>query len=339
MTTTSTRIGILSAAHGHVHSYLNCLGNRKDVTVVGFYDDDVVRGRQAAEQHGVEFFASAADLLDEQLDGVIVCAENAKHRPMVEQAAGRCRAILCEKPIATTLADAQAMIDACARTSTRLQIAFPVRFAPPIQWLKNTLAEGVLGTVYAVQTTNHGGTPGDWFVDRQLAGGGAVMDHTVHVIDLLRWFWQTEVTEVYAEIGTGVLHSGLEIDDVGLLSFTLANGVYGTLDTSWSRPPSYPTWGDVRIEVTGEQGVLYVDAFRQYLAVSSEKSGKTHWYPWGSDMNQGLIDDFVTMIQSGRAPSITGVDGLRALEVALAAYRSAETGQPVAVRPLPTSTS
>lgn len=333
MTAISTRIGVLSAAHGHVHSYLACLRKRRQVTVVGLYDDDVARGRQAAEHHQIEFFASADELLDQQLNGVIICAENAKHRPMVEQAAGRVAAILCEKPIATTVADAQAMNDACARTGTRLQIAFPVRFAPPIQWLKNTLAEGTLGTVYAVQTTNHGGMPGRWFIDRHLAGGGAVMDHTVHVIDLLRWFWQTEVVEVYAEIGTGVLHPGLGIDDVGLLSFTLANGVYGTLDTSWSRPPSYPTWGDVKIEVTGENGVLYVDTFRQQLAVSSEKSGKTHWHPWGSDMNQGLIDDFVAMIQSGRAPSITGEDGLRALEVALAAYRSAETGQPVAVRP------
>lgn len=337
MTATSIRIGILSAAHGHVHSYLDCLRKRKDVTVAGLYDDDDARGRHAAGQHQIDFFASAEELLDQRLDGVIVCAENARHRPMVELAAGRTSAILCEKPIATTLADAQAMIDLCARTGARLQIAFPVRFAPPIQWLKQTLAEGSLGAVYAVQTTNHGGMPEGWFIDRQLAGGGAVMDHTVHVIDLLRWFWETEVTEVYAEIGENVLHPDLGIDDVGLLSFTLANGVYGTLDTSWSRPSSYPTWGDVKIEVTGEHGVIFVDTFRQQLAVSSEKRGKTYWRPWGSDMNQGLIDDFVTMIQSGRTPSITGEDGLRALEVALAAYRSAETGQPVALRlsPLP----
>ncbi|RIK35042.1 MAG: gfo/Idh/MocA family oxidoreductase [Chloroflexi bacterium] len=332
MTANLTRIGILSAAHGHVHSYLACLRNRRDVTVVGLYDDDLDRGRQAADGHKIEFFASADELLDQQLDGVVVCAENAKHRPMVEQATGRVGAILCEKPIATTVADAQAMIDTCARTGARLQIAFPVRFAPPIQWLKTKLDEGLLGAVYAVQTTNHGGTPGRWFIDRQLAGGGAVMDHTVHVIDLLRWFWQTEVTEVYAEIGDSVLHPGLGIDDVGLLSFTLANGVYGTLDTSWSRPSSYPTWGDVKIEVTGENGVLYVDTFRQHLAISSEKHGKTYWHPWGSDMNQGLIDDFVSMIQRGRSPSITGEDGLRALEVTLAAYRSAEAGEPVAVR-------
>jgi predicted dehydrogenase len=269
--------------------------------------------------------------LAEGLDGVIICSENARHRPLVEQAAGKVRAILCEKPIATTLADAQAMIDSCAATRTKLQIAFPVRFAPPVQWLKAQLDKGDLGRVYAVQTTNHGKMPGRWFIDRRLAGGGAVIDHTVHVIDLLRWFWRTEVTEVYAEVGESLLHPGLGIDDAGLLSFTLANGVYGTLDTSWSRPASYPTWGDVKIEVTAENGVVYIDVFRQDLLVSSSHTGKTEWQSFGSNMDQGLIDDFILMLKDNLEPSITGLDGLRALEVALAAYRSAETGQPVSV--------
>jgi predicted dehydrogenase len=200
-----------------------------------------------------------------------------------------------------------------------------------VQWLKAQLDKGDLGRVYAVQTTNHGKMPGSWFIDRQLAGGGAVIDHTVHIIDLLRWFWQTEVTEIYAEVGENLLHPGLGIDDAGLLSFTLANGVYGTLDTSWSRPASYPTWGDIKIEVTAENGVVYIDAFRQDLAVSSDHTGKTEWPAFGSSMDQGLINDFIHMLKNNHEPSITGTDGLRALEVALAAYRSAETGQPVSL--------
>jgi predicted dehydrogenase len=139
------------------------------------------------------------------------------------------------------------------------------------------------------------------------------------------------VTEVYAEIGHNLLHPGLGIDDVGLLSFTLSNGIYGTLDTSWSRPKSYTTWGDVKIEVTAEKGLVLVDAFRQHLSVSSNKAGKTQWRHWGSNMDLGLVADFVEMIRTGREPSITGLDGLRALEVASAAYRSAESGQPVKI--------
>lgn len=329
MTNQRLKIGMMSFAHGHAYSYVAGLQTLAGVEIVGIYDDDAIRGQKAAQQTNLPFFAAADALFGEGLDGVIICAENAKHRPLVELAAGRTRAILCEKPIATSLADAQAMIDLCAKTNTKLQVAFPVRFSPPIQWLKETLSKGELGRVYALQTTNHGSMPGGWFIDKALSGGGAVIDHTVHVIDLLRWFWNTEVTEVYAEIGTNLIHPNLGIDDVGLLSFKLANGVYGTLDTSWSRPESYTTWGDVKIEVTAEKGIVYVDAFKQHLAVSSNKAGKTRWHNWGSNMDRGLVDDFIEMLREDRAPSISGEDGLRALEVALGAYQSAETGQPV----------
>ncbi len=325
------KIGMMSFAHGHANSYANSLQQLPGVTLAGIYDDNPTRGQQAATRYNVPFFANADDLFALGLDGVIICSENANHRPMVEAAAGKVGHILCEKPIASNAEDGQAIIDICAQTNTKLQIAFPVRFSPTIQWLKEKVTGGDLGKIYAVQATNHGSMPGGWFVDKALSGGGAVIDHTVHVIDLLRWFWGTEVTEVYAEVGHELLHPGLGADDVGMLSFTLANGIYGTLDTSWSRPPSYTTWGDVKIEVTAEKGVIFVDAFRQHLAVSSNKSGKTQWVGWGSNMDLGLVRDFVEMIRTGSEPSISGTDGLRALEVALAAYRSAELGEPVAV--------
>ena len=328
------RIGILSFAHGHAYSYATALQSLPAVALTGIYDADASRGEAAANRFQTRFFADASALLDQELDGVIVCAENANHAPLVLQAAGRVRAILCEKPIATTLADAQAMLDRCRATNTRLQIAFPVRFAPPIQHLKTLLDRHELGPVYSVKCTNHGSMPSGWFIDQALAGGGAVMDHTVHVIDLLRWFWQTEVTEVYAEIGRSLLHPDIPIDDAGLLSFTLANGVYGTLDTSWSRPAAYPTWGDVKIEVVGEGGVISVDALRQHLAVSSNQWGKMRWVGWGSDMDHGLITDFIAMLRSSRAPTISGEDGLAALAVALAAYESAASGQPVQLQPV-----
>jgi predicted dehydrogenase len=198
-----------------------------------------------------------------------------------------------------------------------------------VQWLQKTLERNELGQVYALQTTNHGSMPGSWFKDPLLAGGGAVMDHTVHVADLLRWLWQTEFSEVYAEVGYNLLYPGLGIDDVGLISFRLANGIYGTLDASWSRPPSYTTWGDIKIEVIAEKGIVYIDAFQQNIAVASNASGRTRWHNYGSNMDHGLVSDFVDMLRTGRQPSISGLDGLRALEVAIAAYRSAEQKAPV----------
>ena len=179
------RIGMLSFAHMHAYSYAACLKQIPGVELVGIADDDPARGQEMARRFGTRFSASAEALLDEKLDGVILCAENARHRSLTELAAPHTPHILCEKPIATTLADAQAMIETSAAHGTRLQIAFPVRFSPPVQRLKAILDEGTLGRIYSVKTTNHGRMPGGWFVDKALSGGGAVIDHTVHVIDLL----------------------------------------------------------------------------------------------------------------------------------------------------------
>lgn len=325
------RIGMASFAHGHAYSYANALRAHPSAKIVGVVDGDESRGRQAAQNYEAPLLSSLDALLDMGLDGLVVCSENANHAQMVLAAAGRVRHILCEKPLATNRRDALRMIEKCAATHTKLQVAFPVRFLAPILELKKRLGAGEIGTPLCVKCTNHGGVPGGWFVDKILAGGGAILDHTVHVIDILRWLWQTEVTEVYAEIAANRFHRGEQIDDAGLLTFQLANGVYGTLDTSWSRPASYPTWGDVTIEVTGDRGVITVDAFNQQLALASNATGKQKWLHWGTDMDAALIADFVDMIQTNRAPSITGEDGLRALEVALAAYASAAAIQPIVI--------
>ena len=324
-----TRIGILGVAHGHAHSYAACLRAAPGVELVGIADDDEARADEFARQHGARPFTTPAALLAEGLDGAVICAANAHHRPLVELAACHTTAILCEKPIAATLEDAQAMIDACDTAGARLQIAFPVRFAPPIIQLRELLRGGSLGEIYALKTTNHGQMPGGWFVDKALSGGGAVLDHTVHVVDLLRWFFDAEVTEVYAEVGERLLHPDTPIDDAGLLSFTLSNGAYGTLDTSWSRPAAFPTWGDVTIEAVAERGWARCDAFAQQLQVYSNGAGKAQWVGWGGNMDAGLIGDFVAMIRENRPPSITGRDGMKALEVALAAYQSAASGEVV----------
>jgi predicted dehydrogenase len=323
------RIGILSAAHVHAHSYATCLRALPGVELIGVADEDAERGRAFAEHFAIRSFASPEALLAEGLDGVLICSANVHHRPLTELAANHTGYILCEKPIATTVADAQAMIDACAAAGAKLQIAFPVRFASPVIQLRALLQSGSLGQIYSLKTTNHGQMPGGWFIDRALAGGGAVIDHTVHVIDLLRWFFDAEVSEVYAEVGEDLLHDNLGIDDAGLLSFTLTNGAYGTLDTSWSRPIAFPTWGDVTIEVVAEHGWARLDAFKQQLAVYSNRANKAQWVGWGNNMDLGLMQDFVAMIAERRQPSITGHDGLKALEVALAAYQSAASGQPV----------
>jgi len=324
------KLGILSFAHMHAASYAAALKAHPGAELVGIADADAERGREQAEAFGTRFFESEAALLDQHLDGVVVTSENVHHRRLVEMAAGAgVKAILCEKPLATTAEDAQAMIDVCRAARVKLATAFPCRYSPAYQRLHAQVSAGAIGDVLAIRGTNHGKMPGGWFTDRALSGGGAVIDHTVHVADLNRHLLGRDAVEVYAEIGNGFYHQ--EWEDTGFLSICYEGGVFATLDTSWSRPQSYPTWGDVTLQVLGTLGVLELDMFKQSLAAYGA-DGQGTWVNWGSDTDAGLIADFLKLTSGQPAPLLaTGEDGLAALAVALAAYRSADAGAPVAI--------
>lgn len=320
------KIGIISFAHMHAYGYATALLQMPDVELVGIADDNAERGQKMAEVFHTKYVAVDDLLALSDLDGVIICSENAKHRYFTELAAKAGKHVLVEKPIATTVEDAKAMITVCEENHVNLQVAFPVRFEASVRRLKDLVDSGQLGRVIAIKASNHGRMPGGWFIDRKLSGGGAVMDHTVHVVDLIRWIFNTEITEVYAEVGT-LIHD-IDVDDCGLLSMRLANGAFATLDPSWSRPTAFPTWGDVTMRVIASGGIVDLDAFRQKFDVYSNDFGH-RYFSWGEDSNYYLIREFVDSIREGRQPEITGLDGLRALEVALGAYESAAKGEPV----------
>lgn len=315
------KVGIISCAHSHAYGYARGLQSIEGVEIIGLADDNEARGKQFAEQFNVPYFSSYHEFLKEDMDAVIVTSENVNHKEHVIAAAEAKKHVLCEKPLATTIEDAQKMIEACQENQVILQTAFPVRFNTNIKRAKEILDSGEIGDIIGISGTNRGTNPQGWFVEKELSGGGAVMDHTVHVIDIIRWFTKSEVKEVYCE--SGQLFSDIPIDDAGILSVELENGVFATLDCSWSRNSSYPTWGDVTLDIIGTNGTLKIDAFDQNIRLYSEKQGVKRLFI-GDDMDQGLVEDFLDSVRSGREPSITGLDGLKALEVALAAYRSSE---------------
>jgi UDP-N-acetylglucosamine 3-dehydrogenase len=322
------KVGIISFAHGHANSYADALTKIDGVQLVGIADDNENRGTKAAESYQTQYFSRYQELLEQDIDAVIITSENSKHREHVVAAAKAGKHILCEKPIASKLEDAEAMIEVCKQNDVILQTAFPVRFNSAILRAKKMIENGELGQILAIKGTNRGTNPGGWFVDPALSGGGAVIDHTVHVVDIMRWFMGSEPREVYAEIDNSI--SPYNIDDCGILTIEFDNDVFSTLDCSWSRNETYPTWGDVTLEIIGSDGTLKVDAFAQKLDVY-DKSG-ANWNYWGDDMDFGLISDFLNSASTGKEPSITGTDGLKALEVALAAYESAEKRQPVKLK-------
>jgi len=328
------RVGILSFAHLHAEGYIQNLRDLPGVEVVGFSDEDGARGTHIAEVFGARYFGRHEDLLAEGLDGVLVCSENARHREHIELAAEAGAHVLCEKPIATTLEDAEAMRDACARHGVRFMTAFPMRFDASVVAAKAMLARGDLGGLYAVNGINHSEIPKAhraWFAQKALAGGGAVMDHTVHLVDLLRWYTRSEVREVYAEVGNPFYKGEVDVDTAGLVTLTFENSVFAAVDCSWSRPEGvYPRWGHLKMELVGERGVLSVDAFAQHLDHYSKTAPRSaSWQNWGGDPNRAMLAEFLASIREGREPAVTWRDGYEALKVALACYASAEGGQPV----------
>jgi predicted dehydrogenase len=326
------KIGIMSFAHLHAEAYIGNLRTIPGVELIGLADEDASRGRHFAESFNARLYPSYEALLAEQPHGVLVCCENVKHRPLVELAAAAGVHILCEKPLATTLEDARAILDACHKAGVILMTAFPMRFSAPLLEIKAMLDQGRLGKVYGCNTTNQGQMPShqrQWFVDKALAGGGAVLDHTVHLADVLRWYFECEVVEVFAQTNH-ILHADtVEVETGGLLMLTLANGAFASIDCSWSKPRNYPTWGGLTMELISERGLTTVDAFSQNLHIYNQEKPSHWWAYWGSDANQAMLEEFVAAIREQRPPKVTGEDGYKALEVALAAYASAESGQPV----------
>jgi UDP-N-acetylglucosamine 3-dehydrogenase len=320
----SVRVGIVSFAHVHAPAYAAVLRDLEEADFVGITDRVADRGKEAAERFGVRYFESV-DPLHAEVDAVVVCSENKHHARDVIPALEDGVHVLCEKPISTTVEDANAMIEASESSGSQLRIAFPVRYLPSMVRARDLVRGGSLGRVLAVNGTNHGQIPGGWFLDRELAGGGAVMDHTVHLADTLRWMLDVEVKSVYAEVDT--FFGGGETDDAAILTLELeggpiAGGTFATIDPSWSRGDGFPTWGDVTLRITGTSGVLDVDPFARPLRTFDHTSGAPGWSYTGEDMNGLMLADFLSGVAEGRPAGASGIDGLRTLEVVLAAYQS-----------------
>jgi predicted dehydrogenase len=330
------RIGILSFAHHHGEAYISNLRRMEGVELVGVVDDDPMRGQTIAAQNNARYFYTYEDLLAEKPDGVIICTENNRHRPMVEMAAARGINVLCEKPLATTLEDARAIVDVCEKAGVLLMTAFPMRFSAPLLEIKTRLDNGDFGDVYCFNATNQGELPTKhrgWFVDSELAGGGAIMDHTVHLVDIMRWITGSEVKRVYAKSNRIFHAEEVQVETGALEMLTFANNMFATIDASWCRPQYWPTWGGLGFEMVTQRGAVIVDAFRQNLNVYRHEWQRSNWLPWGSDNNQAMMEEFAAAIRENRTPRVTGLDGLRAVEVTLAAYESDRTGQTVEVKP------
>jgi 1,5-anhydro-D-fructose reductase (1,5-anhydro-D-mannitol-forming) len=335
------RVGLLSFAHVHAAGYASLLRDMPDVEVLTADPDtelagaEEVRGRQLAEKLGVGYVDSYQELFAWQPDAVIVTSENARHRPLVELAAQHGVDVLCEKPLAASAADGEAMIAACRAAGVRLAVAYPVRFSPAYAALRAAVRSGHTGRVLTVAGANNGRLPAGergWFVDPGLAGGGAMMDHTVHIADLLDdLFEQARAVEVYAQNNNLLYPDDVAIDTAGLVTIQYDNGAVATIDCSWSQPAHHPTWGGVQVQLVGETATVEMDAFGQLVSGFDERRRQGVALSWGTNLDEALLRAFLFGADDGAVPVADGEAGLRSLKIALAAYASMRSGQPADV--------
>src|SRR5215472_14080443 len=194
------------------------------------------------------------------VDVVCVAAPNALHRDITVAAARAGKHVICEKPLARTLREADEMISACADAGVKLMYAEELCFAPKYVRAKELADEGALGDVYLVrQSEQHFGPHSDWFWDPELAGGGVLMDMGCHGIEFARWVHaKRPATSVSAEAGTFVHYKRTAAEDHAIVTIRFAGRRVGLIEASWAMPGGM----DDRAEIVGSRGVTYADLMR-----------------------------------------------------------------------------
>lgn len=327
------RIAVLSFAHTHALSYVHALREMPGVELIAAdpdgasAPDDAPRGAELAAKLGVDYVDTYDEAFAWKPDAVVIAAENSRHRAIVERAAAEGVHVLCEKPLATTVADATAMREACERAGVILMVAYPVRFAPAVRDAIGVLRSGRLGRILGVTGINNGTLPQDraWFTDPELAGGGALVDHVVHCADLLDELLGERAQSVRA-VSNGILHAqrDLAVETGGLVTIQYPSGVIATIDCSWSWPLSSPTWGGLTLQIVAERGTLTVSPFAKGVA-GHDAHGET-WAPVGADLDALLLEEFVAAVRDGRQPQPDAGVGIRTVEIVKAAQASTSRG-------------
>ncbi|RYB88674.1 Gfo/Idh/MocA family oxidoreductase [Nocardioides glacieisoli] len=321
---------LLGVEHGpHALSYATALGRSRAGRLVGVHDRSSALGAPFAADLGVPFEADAAALLERTHPAAaVVCSATDRHRELVELAAAHGVHVLSEKPLATGVADAEAMVMTCQAAGVQLHTAFVSRFYPALQEARDLVASGELGRLRGMVGGNRGRPPlppryPSWITDAESAGGGALIDHVVHVVDAMRFVSGLEAREVLAE--TATLFTDLEVEDSALVSVVFDDDVPASVDSSWSVTRTNVWDYDFYLRLLGTSGSLSITTGREALQVSGAHGTRTHALtPFEPDIDQAMVEGFLRSVAEGRVvdPCATGADGLRAVEVACAAYAS-----------------
>lgn len=305
-----------------------------------FYSRTAERAREAAELYGVPRWTDnmREAIEDPETDVVVVGLPNHQHKEAVIMAAEAGKAVLCTKPLARNAAEAKEMLDAVEKAGIFAGYLEDLVYTPKTLKALEYVRDGALGKVlWARSRETHPGPHSDWFLNKELTGGGAIIDMGCHCIEIARSFIGKNVrpVEVMCWADTQVHPIDSEDHAIGLVRY--ANGAIGQFETSWT----FRGGMDLRDEVSGTEGTIWMNhwlrtGFEVFTAagrhgyVAEKAETETGWlFPVGDEAaGLGYTDMFVDQLDAldeGREPMETFYDGYVVNAIMDACYRSAES--------------
>ncbi|WP_409346974.1 Gfo/Idh/MocA family protein [Paenibacillus sp. MBLB4367] len=317
---------------GMGQAYAADLAKMNDIEVVGVCDINSASAERTAAICGSAAFSDFDAMLSQvEVDVVCVTLPTFLHKEYVIKAAEKGKHVICEKPIALDLADAREMIEACSRNHVKLFIGHVVRFFPSYSNLADAVKDGHIGSPGVAHLKRVGAFPQaagrSWFADRKLSGG-VILDLMIHDIDYICGLWG-DVKSVYA-MGRFSEEPKMEY---ALATLRFANGAIANLESYWGYPGPFST----AVELAGNGGILRYDsqqASSMTITKASEDGSPSMPVPHSPSKHDPYYEElrhFFSCIRDNKEPIVSAEDAYRAVEIALAAMQSIETGQPVRI--------
>lgn len=315
--------------------------------VAAISDVNLDRVKELADKYGATGYTDyKLMLMDPEVDAVVVCGPNALHAQQSIESLKAGKHVLCEKPMATSRADARKMIETSKSTGKFLMIALNQRLMAPHVTAKRLLDSGRLGKVLAFRTAfQHPGPEGwsidgakSWFFQKGSAFMGVTGDLGVHKADLMRWLLGEEFAEVGGFLGTldkkGPDGKPIALDDNAYLTLKTESGVLGSMILSWT---NYGPEENYTILMC-EKGVVQIGTDPSYGVIVTYKTGEQELHKVGAistntaQVASGIIDSFTDAILAKKKPAINGMEGYRCLDVILTAMEAAKAGKAMKIQ-------
>lgn len=327
----------------HIPEY----ADNPNVKLSGYFDLNQERAAELAKKYGGKAYATYQDLLaDKSIDAVSVCTANSSHAEITIAALKAGKHVLCEKPMATTLPECEAMVKTAKETGKFLMIGHNQRLAKAHVKAKELLKSGLIGEIVSFRTTfGHPGPetwsvdPGKntWFFDKNRAAMGAMADLGIHKTDLIHFLTDQTIIETSAKLSTidkrdasGAL---IGVDDNAICLYKLSGGATGTMTVSWT----YYGAEDNSTVLYGTKGIMRIYDDPTYSIKVFTREGETILFDIDKiqtndkQTKSGVIDLFVDCLVDNHEPEISAAEVLKSMRVVFASIESSETGRSIAV--------